>query len=55
MGIGRRNAGWLQVLGMVGVGAVWWDDRSMMLGRMRVGARWSLWLLLNVVMVAYVG
>ena len=40
---------------MEGVGAVWWDGVSQLLGMFMVRARWSLWLVSEVVMVASVG
>ena len=47
--------GWLRVVGMGGVVAVWWSGVSPILGMLMVRARWSMWLVLEVVMVASVG
>ena len=55
LGIGRRNAGWLRVIVIEGVGAFWWDGVSPILGMVMARARWSLWLVSKVVMVASVG
>ena len=56
LGIGRRNGGWLRVVGMEGVGTVGWDDMSPILGMLMVRAQWAMWSsVLEVVMVAYVG
>jgi hypothetical protein len=54
-GIGRRNGGWLRVVGIEGVGAFWWDGVSPILGVVIVRARWSLWLVSKVIKVASVG
>ena len=40
---------------MEGVGAVWWDGVSPILGVFMMRARWSLWLVSEVVMVASMG
>ena len=40
---------------MGGVGAVWWDGVSPILGMCMIRARWSLWLVAEVVMVASLG
>ena len=55
LGIGRRNEGWLRVVGMEGVEAVGWDDMSQMLGMFMVRARGLLWLVSEVVTVSSAG
>ena len=54
LGIGRRNSGWLRVVGMWVVGAVG-DGVSPILGMFMVRTRWSVWLVSVVLMVASVG
>jgi len=54
LGIGRRNDGWLRVVGMWVVGAVG-DGMSPIFGMFMVRARCSVWLVSVVLMVVSVG
>jgi hypothetical protein len=47
--------GWSRVVGILGVGAVGWGGVFPILGMIIMRARWSLWLMSEVVMVASVG
>ena len=55
LGIGSWNGGWLRVVRMEGVGAVWRAGVSTILSMIMVRAQWSMWLMSKVVIVAFVG
>ena len=54
-GYREKEWGLLRVVGMESVGTVWWDGVSPILGMFVVRARWWLWLVSEVVMVASMG